>query len=362
MVLHAPAPAAVPAARSAALERRLRRRRQEARIRARLACDGAILLAHHASSPPSAPPAQHGLPASASLRAQFAELQARFDTLLAMVKSMRLREVPLDADGSVGSKDECLVAAELEEARQVLGEEERKASAVAALLSAIESRQVESLQLAVAMAEAAGLADVWVAKHALAAEQRKASAQVALSLVLQVLEVGTLGGAVRQGQLAGLEVAGFEKPWLDAAMTALSRVEDLVVSAREASALALAVLATDRCRNCHGRGSTLVDVCLVCSDKPRRDHMYVLVKAERAASEDASALLADLVVAAAGASPPELEMVTTGPCQSCRGSGSSYFGPCFQCHGSGLCTVYVMAMVADRATGAVDAEVESAYG
>ena len=140
MALHAPAPATVPAARSAALERRLRRRRQEARIRARLACDGAILLAHHASMPPSAPPAQPGQPASASLRAQFAALQARFDTLLAMVESMQQREVPPDE------------AAELEEARLVESQasveaavEERKTSAAAVLLSAIGSRQVESL-------------------------------------------------------------------------------------------------------------------------------------------------------------------------------------------------------------------------
>ena len=250
---------------------------------------------------------------------------------------------------------ECLASVEAAEV-------ERKASAGAALLSAIESRQVESLQSAIAMAEAAGLADVWVAKHALAAEQRKASAQVALSVTLQFLEDGTLEGAVRHGLLAGFVVAGFKQPLLDAALTAMSRVEILVASAKEASALALAVLATDRCRSCLGRGSTMVDVCLVCRDEPRRELVYVLRKAERAASEDASALLADLVVAAAGASPPELEMVTTGPCQSCRGSGSSYFGPCSQCHGSGLCTLYVMEMVDVRATGVVDAEVESAFG
>ena len=106
----------------------------------------------------------------------------------------------------------------------------------------------------------------------------------------------------------------------------------------------------------------MVDVCHVCRDVPRSELVYVLRKAERAASEDASALLADLVVAAAGASPPELEVVATGPCQRCLGSGSSHFGPCFRCQGSGLCTSYVMAMVDERATGAVDAEVESAYG
>ena len=336
MVLHAPAPAAVPAARSAALERRLRRRRQEARIRARLACDGAILLAHHASMPPSAPPAQPGQPASASLRAQFAALQARFDTLLAMVESMRLREVPLDADGSVGSKDGCLEAAELVETRQVLGEEERKASAVAALLSAIESRQVESLQLALTVAEAAGLAgqDVIAAKRALAAEQRKASAQVALLLVLQVLEVGTLEAAVRQGQLAGLEVAG-----LAAAMAALSRVEDQVVSAREASALALAVLATDRCRSCHGRGSTLFGACLVCHGSVRQGQLAGLVDAELAAAKAALARLEDQVVAARETSTPALEVVAMDQCRNCLGSGSIVFGSlkwaCVKCHGSG---------------------------
>ena len=305
MALHAPAPADVPAARSAALERRLRRRRQEARIRARLACDGAILLAHHASMPPSAPPAQPGLPAAASLRAQVAALQARVDALLAMVESMQQREVPPDDVGSVGSLDGSrrLEAAESEEARLVesqasveAAEEERKASAVSALLSAIESRQVESLQSAIAMAEAAGLADVWVAKHALAAEQRKASAQVALSVTLQVLEDGTLEGVVRQGLLAGFVVPGFKQPWLDAALTAMSRLEILVASAKEASALALAVLATDRCRSCHGRGSTLVDVCSVCFDKPRKGLMDGLVHAEMAASQAASARLVDLVV------------------------------------------------------------------
>jgi mono/diheme cytochrome c family protein len=295
--------------------------------------------------PPRAPPAQPGQPASASLRAQFAALQARFDTLLAMVESMRLREVPLDADGSVGSKDGCLEAAVLEEARQVLGEEERKASAVAALLSAIESRQVESLQLALTVAEAAGLEgrDLVTAKCAVAAEQRKASAQVALVSVLQVLEVGTLEVAVRQGQLAGSEVAG-----LAAAMTALSRVEDLVVSAREASALALAVLATDRCRSCHGRGSTLVDVCLVCFDKPRRGQMDVLVKAETAASEAASARMMDLAVVATGASAPELEVVATEQCSNCLGSGSTVFGTCVKCHGSGRGASSVLTMAGGR--------------
>ena len=371
MALHAPAPADVPAARSAALVRRLRKRRQEARIRARLACDGAILLSHHASMPPSAPPAQPGQPASESLRAQVATLQAKFDALLAMVESMQQREVPPDDVGSVGSLDGSrrLAAAESEEARLVesqasveAAEEERMASAVAVLLSAIESRQVESLQLAIAEAEAAGVADVWAAKYALGAEQRKASAQVALSVTLQCLEDGTLEGAVRQGLLAGFVVAGFKQPLLDAALTAMSRVEILVASAKEASALALAVLATDRCRSCLGRGSTLVDVCLVCRDKPRRDLVYVLKEAENVASKDASARLVDLVVAATGASPPELEVVATGPCQSCLGSGLNSCFRCFRCQGTGLCTSYVMAMVDERATGAVDAEVESAYG
>ena len=189
----------------------------------------------------------------------------------------------------------------------------------------------------------------------MAAEQRKASAQVALSVTLQDLEDGTLEGVVRQGLLAGFVVPGFKQPWLDAALTAMSRVEILVASAKEASALALAVLATDRCRSCLGRGSTMVDVCLVCRDKPRRDLVYVLREAENVASKDASARLVDLVVAATGASPPELEVVATGPCQSCLGSGSSHFGPCFRCQGSGLCTSYVMAMVEVRASGVVDA-------
>ena len=85
-------------------------------------------------------------------------------------------------------------------------------------------------------------------------------------------------------------------------MTALSRVENLVASAKEASALALAVLATDHCRSCHGRGSALVDVCSVCFDKPREGQMDGLVLAEMAASQAASARLMDLVVADTGAS------------------------------------------------------------
>ena len=85
MTLHTPAPAA-PVVRSAALERRLRRRRQEARIRARLASDGAILLAHHACTPPSAPLAQPR--ALAQLREQLEALQVRFNELLAFVEAL----------------------------------------------------------------------------------------------------------------------------------------------------------------------------------------------------------------------------------------------------------------------------------
>ena len=85
MTLHTPAPA-TPVVRSAALERRLRRRRQEARIRARLASDGAILLAHHACTPPSAPLAQPR--ALAQLREQLEALQVRFNELLAFVEAL----------------------------------------------------------------------------------------------------------------------------------------------------------------------------------------------------------------------------------------------------------------------------------
>ena len=50
-------------------------------------------------------------------------------------------------------------AAELEKGRQVLGAEERKASADAVLLFAIDNRQVEFLKLAIIEPEAAGLED-----------------------------------------------------------------------------------------------------------------------------------------------------------------------------------------------------------
>ena len=72
------------------MERRLRRRRQEARIRARLVCDGAILLAHHACTPPSAPQAQPR--ALALLREQLEALQVRFNDLLAVVLAMGSRD------------------------------------------------------------------------------------------------------------------------------------------------------------------------------------------------------------------------------------------------------------------------------
>ena len=240
------APPAGP--RSPAHDRRLRQLRQNARVRLRLVADVALLTAHHSSHPPvlvTAPLARAGpgwRHEAAALRELITDLRALVVALMAAHPLVAVEELlpatpsaapaatSMDVEVEGGAPGQASVeTAEVEEAHQVLSGDERKASAVAALLSAIESRQVESLQLALTVAEAAGLEDqdLFTAKRALAAEQRKASAQAELVLVLQVLEVGALEVAVRQGQLAGSDVTG-----LAAAMTALSRVEDLVVQAR----------------------------------------------------------------------------------------------------------------------------------
>ena len=329
MVADAPVAGSHVAPRSPARERRLRQMRQNARVRLRLVADVTLLTAHHSSQPPCGPPAQPGLHAPPSLRVQFAALQASFDALLAVVEVAKLvRASEREQVEEVAAVNEL---AEVEETHQALGVDERKASAVAALLSAVESRQVESLQLALTVAEAAGLEDqdLFTAKRALAAEQRKASAQAELVLVLQALEVGTLEVAVRQGQLAGSDVAG-----LAAAMTALARVEDLVVLAREASALASAVLATDRCPSCHGHSPTLGDACPACHGRVRLGQLAEFVNAE--ASMAASTQLTGAFKGDVTGWPTRyVDSIAAGLCGSCCGAGRTLFGICSKCSGNG---------------------------
>ena len=170
------APAAGP--RSPAHDRRLRQLRQNARLRLRLVADVALLSAHHASHPPvlvAAPLARAGpgwRHEAAALREQITDLRALVVALMAAHPLVAVEELlpatpsaapaatSMDVEVEGGAPGQASVeTAEVEEAHQVLSGDERKASAVAALLSAIESRQVESLQLALTVAEAAGLED-----------------------------------------------------------------------------------------------------------------------------------------------------------------------------------------------------------
>ena len=356
------------AARSTAMERRLRLRRQEARLRLKLLADAALLEAHHASQAPrmaSMPPC--GPPAQPPLRVQFAALQARLDASeqrvdelsrslqvlvlagdakqmaamggaigsvpssvqadAAQQPSATATEVALPVEAvveSVGSQlaeDSRMEADELEEALLVVSQAsvvaagvERKASAVAALLSAIESRHVESLQLALTEAEAAGLEDrdicaakrallvalavaeavslvdqdVLAAKLAVEAEQRKASARVALMTALRA--------AVMMGQLTG--VVDSE---LTAANAAMARLQVQAVTAREVSVPELDLVATGQCSGCRGRGLTPFGPCHACIGRVRQGLLAGLVDTELAAAMAALARVEDLVATARAA-------------------------------------------------------------
>ena len=167
--------------------------------------------------------------------------------------------------------------------------------------------------------------------------------------------------AVLQGQLAGLVDAE-----LAAAKTAVARLKDQGVAAREASTPALEVGATGQCSNCRGRGSTLSGACSVCLGRVRQGLLAGLVDAEvdaamtallrlenlvvtaRAAAKAASPRLEGQVVAACGASTPELEVGATEQCSNCLGSGSTVFGTCSKCHGSGRGPSSVLTMAGGR--------------
>ena len=158
----------------------------------------------------------------------------------------------------------------------------------------LEDRDIHAakraLQVALAVAEAATLVDqdVLAAKLAVEAEQRKASARAAL--------VTALRAAVMMGQLTG--VVDSE---LTAANAAMARLQVQAVTAREVSVPELDLVATGQCSGCRGRGLTPFGPCHACIGRVRQGLLAGLVDTELAAAMAALARVEDLVATARAA-------------------------------------------------------------